>query len=86
MCTLLALDCTNPLYQLRLNDACRRAKKAFYAGGSYGLLGFVFADLIEHEYLAQYVMEPFLSCGLFSGFTGIATLPMLVPQRQSNNR
>ncbi|CAE6539600.1 unnamed protein product [Rhizoctonia solani] len=38
---------------LRLNDASRRAKKAFYAGGSYGLLGFVFADLIEHEYLAH---------------------------------
>ncbi|CCO26302.1 ubiquitin-like 1-activating enzyme E1 A [Rhizoctonia solani AG-1 IB] len=47
-----ATDCQKD-EMLRLNDACRRAKKAFYAGGSYGLLGFVFADLIEHEYLAQ---------------------------------
>ncbi|KAF8758685.1 ThiF family [Rhizoctonia solani] len=47
-----ATDCQKD-EMLRLNDACRRARKAFYAGGSYGLLGFVFADLIEHEYLAQ---------------------------------
>ncbi|KAG8755709.1 hypothetical protein FRC11_005855, partial [Ceratobasidium sp. 423] len=46
-----ATDCQKD-EMLRLNDACRRAKKAFYAGGSYGLLGFVFADLIEHEHLA----------------------------------
>ncbi|KAF8710826.1 ThiF family, partial [Rhizoctonia solani] len=47
-----ATDCQKD-EMLRLNDACRCARKAFYAGGSYGLLGFVFADLIEHEYLAQ---------------------------------
>ncbi|KAG9103518.1 hypothetical protein FRC06_010199 [Ceratobasidium sp. 370] len=38
---------------LRLNDACRRSNKLFYAGGTYGILGFVFADLLVHEYLAQ---------------------------------
>ncbi|ELU44460.1 SUMO1 activating enzyme subunit [Rhizoctonia solani AG-1 IA] len=62
-----ATDCQKD-EMLRLNDACRRARKAFYAGGSYGLLGFVFADLIEHEYLAQYVIESFPPCGLFLKF------------------
>ncbi|QRW00544.1 ubiquitin-conjugating enzyme E1 [Ceratobasidium sp. AG-Ba] len=38
---------------LRLNEASRRSKKLFYAGGSYGIIGFVFADLLVHEYLAQ---------------------------------
>lgn len=47
-----ATDCQKN-EMLRLNDACRRTKKMFYAGGSYGLLGFVLADLIEHEYLVQ---------------------------------
>ncbi|KAG8746601.1 hypothetical protein FRC10_004453 [Ceratobasidium sp. 414] len=38
---------------LRLNDACRLSNKLFYAGGTYGILGFVFADLLAHKYLAQ---------------------------------
>ncbi|TDL22106.1 hypothetical protein BD410DRAFT_266400 [Rickenella mellea] len=37
---------------IRVNDACRRFNKPFYAGGSYGLLGYIFCDLGQHEYLA----------------------------------
>ncbi|KAH8114313.1 hypothetical protein DFH11DRAFT_1593779 [Phellopilus nigrolimitatus] len=37
---------------IRVNDACRRQNKSFYAGGSYGLVGYIFCDLINHEYLA----------------------------------
>ncbi|TFK40631.1 hypothetical protein BDQ12DRAFT_601382 [Crucibulum laeve] len=37
---------------IRLNEVCRRYKKPFYAGGTYGLLGYIFCDLLDHEYLA----------------------------------
>ncbi|OBZ68853.1 DNA damage tolerance protein RHC31 [Grifola frondosa] len=37
---------------IRLNDACRRAGKPFYAGGTYGLLGYIFCDLLQHDYIA----------------------------------
>ncbi|KAI0771138.1 hypothetical protein BD413DRAFT_62838 [Trametes elegans] len=37
---------------IRLNDACRRLQKPFYAGGSYGLLGYIFCDLLKHDYIA----------------------------------
>jgi len=36
---------------IRINDLCRRHKKPFYAGGSYGLLGYIFCDLLEHSYI-----------------------------------
>ncbi|KAI0647712.1 hypothetical protein C8Q79DRAFT_905348 [Trametes meyenii] len=35
-----------------LNDACRRLNKPFYAGGTYGLLGYIFCDLLKHDYIA----------------------------------
>ncbi|KAI0669178.1 hypothetical protein C8Q78DRAFT_977925 [Trametes maxima] len=35
-----------------LNDACRRLNKPFYAGGTYGLLGYIFCDLLQHDYIA----------------------------------
>ncbi|KAF7768155.1 hypothetical protein Agabi119p4_7398 [Agaricus bisporus var. burnettii] len=35
----------------RINEICRRYGKSFYAGGSYGFFGYIFCDLIEHEYL-----------------------------------
>jgi ubiquitin-like 1-activating enzyme E1 A len=38
--------------QAALNAACRRLRKPFYAGGSYGLLGYIFCDLLRHEYIA----------------------------------
>ncbi|KAI8978844.1 hypothetical protein BD414DRAFT_421743 [Trametes punicea] len=37
---------------IRLNDACRRFNKPFYAGGTYGLLGYIFCDLLQHDYIA----------------------------------
>ena len=41
--------------QLRANDACRKAGKPLYTGGTYGLLGYIFCDLLEHEYITPYV-------------------------------
>jgi len=35
-----------------MNEICRRYRKPFYGGGSYGFFGYVFYDLIEHEYLS----------------------------------
>jgi len=37
---------------ININEACRRFKKPFYAGGTYGLLGYIFCDLVEHAYIA----------------------------------
>jgi ubiquitin-like 1-activating enzyme E1 A len=37
---------------IRVNEACRRLGKPFYAGGSYGLLGYIFCDLLNHDYIA----------------------------------
>ncbi|KAJ6619532.1 hypothetical protein B0H10DRAFT_2026134 [Mycena sp. CBHHK59/15] len=37
---------------IRMNEACRRSKKPFYAGGTYGLLGYIFCDLLHHDYVA----------------------------------
>jgi len=37
---------------IKVNDACRRFRKPFYAGGTYGLLGYIFCDLMDHEYIA----------------------------------
>ena len=37
--------------QIRVNDFCRQMQKPFYAGGSYGLVGYIFCDLITHEFL-----------------------------------
>ncbi|KAL1745098.1 hypothetical protein HDZ31DRAFT_37145 [Schizophyllum fasciatum] len=36
----------------RVNEACRRLKKPFYSGGSYGLLGYIFCDLQHHEFIS----------------------------------
>ncbi|CAA7261385.1 unnamed protein product [Cyclocybe aegerita] len=37
---------------MRINDLCRGHHKRFYAGGTYGLIGYIFCDLLSHEYLA----------------------------------
>ncbi|KAF7365353.1 Quinate utilization pathway activator [Mycena venus] len=37
---------------IRLNEACRRLGKPFYAGGTYGVLGYIFCDLLKHDYVA----------------------------------
>jgi ubiquitin-like 1-activating enzyme E1 A len=31
----------------------------FYAGGTYGLLGYIFCDLQKHDYIAPYVCAGF---------------------------
>jgi ubiquitin-like 1-activating enzyme E1 A len=38
--------------QIHVNKVCRRLGKPFYAGGSYGLLGYIFCDLLDHDYIA----------------------------------
>jgi len=40
-------------FLFRANDACRRWRKPLYAGGTYGLLGYIFCDLLEHEYITS---------------------------------
>ena len=35
----------------QINAACRLAGRPFYAAGSYGLFGYIFADLISHTYV-----------------------------------
>lgn len=42
----------NQLEQIRINAVCRRLGKPFYAGGSYGFLGYIFCDLLKHDYIA----------------------------------
>ncbi|KAF8964179.1 hypothetical protein BDZ97DRAFT_1904495 [Flammula alnicola] len=37
---------------IRMNEICRKHQKPFYAGGTYGLVGYIFCDLLSHEYLA----------------------------------
>ncbi|KAJ7505451.1 hypothetical protein B0H11DRAFT_2340356 [Mycena galericulata] len=39
---------------IRLNEACRRLGKPFYAGGTYGVLGYIFCDLLRHDYVAPH--------------------------------
>lgn len=42
----------NSPLQIHVNAACRRLGKPFYAGGSYGFLGYIFCDLLKHDYIA----------------------------------
>ncbi|PPQ89648.1 hypothetical protein CVT25_013835 [Psilocybe cyanescens] len=37
---------------IKLNEICRKHQKPFYAGGTYGLTGYIFCDLLSHDYLA----------------------------------
>lgn len=34
---------------IHMNEVCRRFGKPFYAGGTFGLLGYIFCDLLQHE-------------------------------------
>ena len=36
-----------------INAACRLANRPFYAGGLYGFYGYIFADLISHEFVIE---------------------------------
>ncbi|EIW80911.1 hypothetical protein CONPUDRAFT_103924 [Coniophora puteana RWD-64-598 SS2] len=35
----------------QINETCRRFGKPFYAGGTFGLLGYIFCDLLKHDYI-----------------------------------
>ncbi|KAF8158301.1 hypothetical protein B0H34DRAFT_708224 [Crassisporium funariophilum] len=37
----------------RMNETCRRYERPFYAGGTFGLVGYIFCDLVNHNYLAS---------------------------------
>ncbi|TFK52196.1 hypothetical protein OE88DRAFT_1718218 [Heliocybe sulcata] len=39
-------------FLIRVNDTCRKFGKPFYAGGTYGLYGYIFCDLGKHEYIS----------------------------------
>jgi ubiquitin-like 1-activating enzyme E1 A len=36
-----------------INAACRLANKPFYAAGNHGFYGYIFADLIQHDYIVK---------------------------------
>lgn len=38
---------------LLVNDATRQCEVKFYAAATYGLYGFIFADLLEHEFIVK---------------------------------
>ncbi|KAH6912809.1 hypothetical protein BKA70DRAFT_776386 [Coprinopsis sp. MPI-PUGE-AT-0042] len=35
-----------------INALCRKHNKPFYSGGTYGIFGYIFCDLLDHDYLA----------------------------------
>jgi len=37
---------------IHMNDVCRRFGKPFYAGGTFGLTGYIFCDLLKHDYIS----------------------------------
>ena len=42
---------------MKLNETCRSSGKKFYAGGTYGLLGYIFCDLQDHEFISPYELH-----------------------------
>ncbi|KAF9021060.1 hypothetical protein BDZ89DRAFT_957785 [Hymenopellis radicata] len=36
---------------VRINQVCREHNVPFYSGGTYGLMGYIFCDLLNHEYI-----------------------------------
>ena len=49
------LDLDSLIY---INNACRTANRPFYAAASYGLYGYVFADLIKHTFVMYVQTHP----------------------------
>jgi len=37
---------------IHINEVCRRFGKPFYAGGTFGLMGYIFCDLLKHDYIS----------------------------------
>lgn len=48
MCTRIL---TSVEMEIQINEVCRRFGKPFYAGGCFGLLGYIFCDLLKHDYI-----------------------------------
>lgn len=65
-------------FLIRVNEACRRLRKPLYAGGTYGLLGYIFCDLLEHEYIA-----PDRSGGKQDGAKGVKVKVSYSPLREA---
>jgi ubiquitin-like 1-activating enzyme E1 A len=51
---IIATDLDYPTLS-QINAACRLANRPFYAAGAHGFYGYVFADLITHEYVVKSV-------------------------------
>jgi ubiquitin-like 1-activating enzyme E1 A len=49
---VIATDLPYPTLRL-LNAACRAAARPFYAAAAHGAFGYVFADLLEHEFVVE---------------------------------
>ncbi|KAI6114358.1 hypothetical protein F5141DRAFT_706631 [Pisolithus sp. B1] len=45
-------ELTSTVFEIRINEVCRRFGRPFYAGGTFGLLGYIFCDLLKHDYIA----------------------------------
>jgi ubiquitin-like 1-activating enzyme E1 A len=50
----LFMIATDSVMQIRVNDAARKLGKKFYCGGSFGLSGYIFCDLLDHQYVTTY--------------------------------
>jgi len=37
---------------IRIDYMCRRSNKPFYSGGTYGFLGYIFCDLLGHDFIS----------------------------------
>jgi ubiquitin-like 1-activating enzyme E1 A len=49
---IIATDLDYPTLST-INAACRLANKPFYAAGTHGFYGYIFADLIQHDYIVK---------------------------------
>ena len=47
---IVCATCCSRTQLLRINEICHKNKIKFYAGDVFGFYGYMFADLIKHEY------------------------------------
>lgn len=57
-----------------INEVCRRFGKPFYAGGTFGLMGYIFCDLLKHDYISPWV------------FLDVRASVKLIPYRLDSDR
>lgn len=74
----------NPILQLKVNDLTRKLGKKLFAAGSVGIDGWMFADLLEHEFVVC-VFSPFPSFPSKSLLT-LPTQPQRHPQVSPTRR